>query len=136
MSAEVDVGRAGGRVAVAPGTACAADECLGVPRRARLTATDAASTLAVTPAASGRHQRRGGSRPGRRGGASPGAVAATGFGGMYWANAPRGQPVAGRTAPASASTSSAVGRSRGSLARQRSTSGRSCGGSWPRLGGL
>ena len=124
-----------GRIAVALGTACAADECLAAPGGARVNTTDAARTLAVAPAAaSGRHRRRDETRPDGR--ASPEAVVTAGFGEMYWANAHRGQSAAGRTAPASASTSSAVGRSRGSLARQRPTSGRSWAGSRSRLGGL
>ena len=47
------------RVAAAFGWSRAAGECLAAPDRAKLTAADAASTLAVTPAAAtGRHQRR------------------------------------------------------------------------------
>jgi hypothetical protein len=125
-----------GRVAVAAGAKCAADECGGRPG-VRLNTTDAATIdAATTPAAIpaaviGRHQRRG-----ERAWPGEAAVTTTGFGGVYWANARRGQPAAGRSAPASASTWSAVGRSRGSLARQRSTSGRNWAGSPPRLGGL
>jgi hypothetical protein len=127
-----------GRVAVAVGAKCAADECGGRPG-VRLSTTDAATmdtatTPAVIPAAViGRHQRCG---EGGRAWPGEAGLTTTGFGGMYWANAPRGQPAADRAAPASASTSSAAGRSRGSLARQRSTSGRSWAGSAPRLGGL
>jgi hypothetical protein len=47
------------RVAAAPGWSGAADGCLAAPDKAKLTAADAARTLAVIPAAaSGRHQRR------------------------------------------------------------------------------
>jgi hypothetical protein len=47
------------RVAAALGWSRAADWCLAAPDRAKLTAADAARTLAVTPAAAtGRHQRR------------------------------------------------------------------------------
>lgn len=58
--AAADVGKAS-----APGATRAADERGGGPPSAKLTATDAASRAAVTPAAvSGRHQRRPGDRPG------------------------------------------------------------------------
>ena len=108
-----------GRVAVARGGGanCAADDGRSALRGARLTATDAATMPAATPAAvSGRHQRRDEIRPDGRATLAVAAVPATGFGAMYWANAPMGQPSAGRAAPASASTSAAVGRSAGSLA--------------------
>jgi hypothetical protein len=47
------------RVAVTLGADCAAELCRAGPPRAKLTATDAPSTVAVTPAAvSGRHTVR------------------------------------------------------------------------------
>jgi hypothetical protein len=137
------------RIAAALGCDCAAWGCLPAPERAKLTAADAAMRPAATPAtASGRHRRR--REPWSRmgtGPADPGAFSAltrkaeegeeagatrTGLGMAYSANAPMAasgsQPVAGCTAPTSASSSSAVGRWRGSLARQRWTSGRSSAG--------
>ncbi len=102
------------------GWSWAADGCLTAPARAKLTAADAARTLAATPAtASGRHQRRRGTR------FRPDDA---GLDVRYPANAPMAasgsQSVAGRIAATSASRSSAVGRSPGSLARQCRISGR------------
>jgi hypothetical protein len=113
--------------AAALGATLAADEGGGAPPSAKLTATDAASRAAVTPAAvSGRHQRRPGDRPG-------------GLAGRGEAFAPRAapgsQPDAGWPSFAEARTSSAVGRRAGSLARQRPTSGRSPAGTASRSGG-
>ena len=145
-------------IAAVRGWSCTAGGCLIAPARAKLMAAEAAMTLAATPAtASGRHSRRRkfGSRRGG-GTAAPGArpalaegtgeaegtegreVTRTGLGRQYAANAPIAMsarhPVAACTAPTSASTSSAVGRWLGSLARQCSTSGRSSAGIGSRLG--
>src|SRR6266852_3077057 len=88
-----DAGPAEVGAAAALGLECAADEGRAVPPRAKLTATDAASTPAVTPAAvSGRHRRRhqARSRPTGADGPSRGAAAVTttGFGEMYGAKGP------------------------------------------------
>ena len=83
-----DAGSAEVCAAAALGLDCTADEGRAVPLKAKLTATDAASTAAVTPAAvSGRHRRRHQVRFRPAGGddASRGALAVTttGFGEMY-----------------------------------------------------
>ena len=97
------------RGTAALGTSCAAEEGRALPLRAKLTATDAPSTAAVTPAAtSGRHTVRAR----RTGGA--GLAGGRGLGAMCGPNAPRAasgsEPVADWLALAAASTSSAVGR--------------------------
>ena len=150
------------RVTATLGWNRAADRCLAAPDRAKLTAADAARTLAATPVAtSGRHQRRRDiwSRPGDRAGRDQGrpeagrpeagassgeagrtAVTWTGSCARYSANAPMAasgsQPVADCAAATSASSSSAVGRSAGSLARQCPTRERSSMGSRSRFGWL
>src|SRR6185312_1006530 len=125
--AGVSVGEAAAR-----GVSPAAGERGPAAPSAKLTATDAASMPDVTPAAvSGRHQRR----PDGRSGGPAGTAAAS----MPAASAPRAgpgsQPGAGCPSLAASSTSPAVGRWAGSLARQRSTSGRRPAGISPRSGG-
>ena len=147
-------------IAAARGSSCMAGGCLIAPATAKLIAAEAATTPAATPAtASGRHSRRRKSGSRRGGGtaaqgpcpalaegtgepAGPGDLEATrtGLGRQYPANAPIAMsawhPAATCTAPTSASSSSAVGRWLGALARQRSTSGRSSAGIGSRLGWL
>src|SRR6185437_15956408 len=128
--AVVSVGEAAAR-----GVSPAAGERGPAAPSAKLTATDAASMPDVTPAAvSGRHQRRPDGRPGGPAGAAGAAVASPPS-----ASAPRAgpgsQPGAGYPSLAASSTSPAVGRWAGSLARQRSTSGRRPAGISPRSGG-
>src|SRR6185437_6946555 len=127
--AGVSVGEAAAR-----GVSPAAGERGPAAPSAKLTATDAASMPDVTPAAvSGRHQRRPDGRSGGPAGAA-GAAAS-----MPSASAPRAgpgsQPGAGCPSLAASSTSPAMGRWAGSLARQRSTSGRRPAGTSPRSGG-
>ena len=113
--------------AAARGASLAAGERGPTAPSAKLTATDAASTPDVTPAAvSGRRQRRPEGLA-----ADPaypaGASALRGAAGSH--------PGAGCASFAASSTSSAVGRWPGSLVRQRSTSARSPEGISLRSGG-
>src|SRR5690348_13459665 len=130
--AVVSVGEAAAR-----GVSPAAGERGPAAPSAKLTATDAASMPDVTPAAvSGRHQRR---PDGRLGGSAGPAGASAPSASVPSASAPKAgpgsQPGAGRPAFAASSTSPAVGRWAGSLARQRSTRGRRPAGISPRSGG-